>query len=88
MPVRKFRSLEAMEDSLWYEPGDAALWRAISRLWRFSAATCPRRFPPGVYRHRSIVEAKQQRERWEDASFTAFWERRGMSPADVGTKRS
>jgi hypothetical protein len=83
MPVRKFRSLEAMEDSLWREPGDPALWRAIERVWRFAAETCPRRFPPGAYRHRSIEEAKRQREVWDEANFRAFWERRRGKPADT-----
>ncbi len=51
MPVQKFRSLQDMEDSLWREPGPE-LWRAIASVWRFAARTCPKRFPPGVYRHR------------------------------------
>ena len=87
MPVRKFRSVEAMEDSLWREPGDPGLCRAIDRVWRFAAETCPRRFPPGVYRHRSIEEAKQQREVWEQANFRAFWERRTVKPADAEVSR-
>jgi hypothetical protein len=87
MPVRKFRSLEAMEDSLWREPGDPGLWRAIDRVWRFAAETCPRRFPPGVYRHHSIEEAKQQREVWEEESFRAFWERRRVKPAELECMR-
>ena|ERR1700688_245313 len=86
MPLRKFRSLEAMEDSLWREPGDPALWRAIGRVWRFAAETCPRRLPSGVYRHRSIEEAKQLREVWEEADFRAFWERRSVKAADLGRK--
>jgi len=87
MPVRKFRSLEAMEDSLWREPGDPALWQAIDRLWRFAAETCPLHFPPGVYRHRSIEEAKEQREVWDKANFRAFWLRRGVNPAELGRKK-
>jgi len=87
MPVRKFRSLEAMEDSLWREPGDPGLWRAIDRVWRFAAETFPRRFPPGVYRHHSIEEAKQQREVWEEESFRAFWERRRVKPAELECMR-
>ena len=77
-----------MEDSRWREPGDPELWRAIDRVWRFANVTCPRRFPPGVYRHRSIEEAKQLREVWEVANFEAFWERRGVKPADLGRKKT
>lgn len=78
MPVRKFRSLEEMEDALWREPGDPELFRAIEGVWAFADQTCPRRFPPGVYRHRSIEDAERQREQWEQANFEAFWRRRGL----------
>jgi hypothetical protein len=91
VPVRRFRSVEAMKDmkdSVWREPGDPGLWRAIERVWRFAAETCPLRFPPGVYRHRSIEEAKQQRERWDEANFRALWERRGMDPAELAGKKA
>lgn len=84
MPVKKFRSLEEMEESLWHEPGDPALWRAIRRVWGFAARTCPRRFPPGVYKHRSIEEAQRQREIWQEQDFLELWRRRGMKPEDVG----
>ena len=85
MPVRKFRSLEemqAMEDSLWREPGPE-LWRAIASVWRFAERTCPKRFPPGVYRHRSIEDAQRLREVWEEANFRALWGRRGVKPEEV-----
>lgn len=83
MPVRKVRSLQEMEDSLWREPGPE-LWRAIDSVWRFAARTFPRKFPPGVYRYRSIEEAKAQREIWEEADFRALWGRRGIRPEDLG----
>ena len=72
MPVRKFRDVSEMEDTLWREPGDPELFRAIAGVWDFAARTCPRRFPPGVYRHRSIEEAKALREKWEEADFQAL----------------
>lgn len=84
MPVKKFRNLQDMEDSLWHEPGDPALWRAIRNVWVFAARTCPRRFPPGVYKHRSIEAAQHQRELWEDESFRELWRQRGMKPEEVG----
>lgn len=83
MPVRKFRSLQEMEDSLWREPGDPELWRAISAVWRFAARTVPQRFPPGVYRHQSIEDAERQREEWDEANFRELWERRGVDPKDL-----
>jgi hypothetical protein len=88
MPVKKFRDLQAMEDSLWREPGDPELWRAIARVWDFAARTVPRHFPPGVYKHRSIEEAERLRDAWEEADFKALWERRGVKPDELGRKTS
>lgn len=82
MPVRKFRTLQDMEDSLWREPGPE-LWRAIDAVWSFAAETCPRRFPPGVYRHRTLEEAQRQRDLWEEENFRVFWERRGIDPSEL-----
>jgi hypothetical protein len=84
MPVKKFRSLQEMEDSLWREPGDPQLLRAIESVWSFAAQTCPRLFPPGVYKHRSIEEAKAMRDRWEEENFRALWESRGIDPVELG----
>ena len=84
MPVKKIRNLQEMEDSLWREPGDPGLWRAIDAVWKFAERTCPQRFPPGVYRHRTIEDAQRQRDLWEAQNFKAFWERRGIDPTDLG----
>lgn len=83
MPVRKFRDLQEMEDSLWREPGDPRLGQAIDAVWKFAARTCPRQFPPGVYKHRSIEDAQRQRDLWEEKDFEALWKRRGIKPADL-----
>ncbi len=80
MPVKKIRHLQEMEDSLWYEPGSPELMQAIKAVWKFAERTCPQRFPPGVYKHRTIEDAQRQRDLWEDQNFTAFWERRGIDP--------
>lgn len=79
MPIRKFRDVSEMEDTLWYERGAPALFAAIARLWEFSRRTCPQHFPPGVYKHRSITDAEALREQWEAANFEAFQERRRKS---------
>jgi hypothetical protein len=83
MPVRKIRDLIEMEDSLWHEPGDPALFRAIRDVWHFAATTCPLRFPPGVYKHRSLEEAQLLRDRWEEENFEAFWARCGGKPRGI-----
>jgi hypothetical protein len=64
MPVRKFRSVEEMERDKWRDPGEPALFRAIAAVWAFGRRSRPRRFPPGVYRHRSIADLNAQTERW------------------------
>jgi len=76
MPVRKFRDVSEMEDTLWYDRNDPALPLAIARLWSFAARMWPLQFPRGVHKYRSIEEANADRDRWEEANFRAFQERR------------
>ena len=33
MPIRKFRSVEEMNQPVWREPGDPELWEAIKQNW-------------------------------------------------------
>lgn len=65
MPVRKFRSVEAMDETVWLEPGDPRLPRAIRWCWDMAARLAPIDFPAGVYKHRSIEELNAQTDRWE-----------------------
>ena len=44
MPVRKFRSVEEMEESMWLEPDDPKLPRAIRLCWEMAARIAPPRF--------------------------------------------
>jgi hypothetical protein len=75
MPVRKFRDVSEMEDTLWRERGPE-LHAAIRRVWDFAAKTLQPRFPPGVFRHRTIEDANAQQERWAQLNFEAFQARR------------
>jgi hypothetical protein len=45
-------------------------------VWDFAARVCPLRFPRGVHKYRSIEEADADRERWEEANFRAFQDRK------------
>lgn len=76
MPVYKYRHVGEMEDRSWREPGDPALYRAIRGTWDFARRTIRPRFPPGVYRHASSVEAERLRKTWEQANFESFRTRR------------
>lgn len=82
MPVRKFRDVSEMEGNTWREPGSPELFRAIKAIWDFASRTAPKRFPPGVYKHRSIEEAQKLREKWEADCFEAFQAKR--RPGDGG----
>ncbi len=72
MPVRKFRDVAGMEGNTWREPGEKGLSQAIRATWDLAHRTLEPRFPPGVYKHRSIEDAGKQRERWERANFEAY----------------
>lgn len=80
MPVRKFRTLQDMEDSLWLRGDDPSLAARIARVWDFANRISVRRFPPGVHKHRSIERAQELRDRWEEANFRAHWERNSSPP--------
>ena len=64
MTVRRFRSVEELNQPLWRTPGDPELYVAIAALWRLGARTGARRFPPGVHKHRSITDLDAAVERW------------------------
>jgi hypothetical protein len=69
MPVQKYRRIEDMPDAaLRYDAGDPAIPNKIRYLWRLSEAllggvgTC---IPRGVRKYRSIEEANEDRDRYE-----------------------
>jgi hypothetical protein len=87
MPVRKYRDISEMEDNTWHEPGSPEHFRAMRNTWAFAQRTLGYRFPPGVYKHRSIEEAQRQREIWEQSCFEAYQARKraGSSTPGGGT---
>ena len=58
MPVKRFRSVEEMNQLAWRSAGDPALVRAIASVWAFGNRLRQRAFSPGVRKFRSIVEMK------------------------------
>ena len=60
MPVRRFRSFEEARQALWTEPGDPALPERMKRLGELAR---PVDRPRGVFRFRSIGEAKAAKNR-------------------------
>jgi hypothetical protein len=85
MGVKKFRSIEEMDGEVWREPSPA-LWKAIAAVWDFAERTVGGRFPPGVYKHRTIEEAKELREQWDEANFRRYQERT-TPPVEPGSGR-
>lgn len=73
MPVKKFRDVSEMEEVV-YEPGSPRLFEVIRHVWGLADVICPLRFPPGVFKHRSIEDAEALREQWENANFRAHRE--------------
>jgi hypothetical protein len=64
MPVRKFRSAADMPRPTATPLDPCNLDRALA-ISALCAALAPRRIAPGVYRHRSVEEAFQQRLAWQ-----------------------
>jgi hypothetical protein len=54
---------------------DPELYRAIRRVWALGHRTLQHRFPPGVYKWRSIEEMNALEAEWEDANFGAYQRR-------------
>jgi hypothetical protein len=62
MPIYRFRSVEDMPAR---QPlARAGLWRRITELWSLSSRLYVRRFPPGVYKNRTLDEAHRRRLAW------------------------
>jgi hypothetical protein len=76
MPVRKFRSIEEMKAARGYDRADPRLPRIIEGIWDFGQKTAGLRFPPGVYRCRSIEEMNARTAEWADRNFREFRARR------------
>ena len=71
MSVRKYRSVEDMPPP-WLEPGSAELFRAMRGVWDLGRRTLAPRFPPGVYKHRSVEELGRLTETWAARNFEAY----------------
>ena len=63
MPVRKFHTADELNQPIWRQPGDPALYRTIASLWEVACATRPRRFSPGVRRFRTIADLEAHADR-------------------------
>jgi hypothetical protein len=76
MPVRKFRSVEETNQLPWRQPGDPMLYQAIAGVWQMARRTNARRFPPGVWKYRSVEEMSRAREQSIDEHVKALAKQR------------
>ncbi|PYV86801.1 MAG: hypothetical protein DMG05_18845 [Acidobacteria bacterium] len=66
MPIKKFRSLDDIRKALRVEPGTLEHSYALrSVFWMADRFAPKQQLPPGVYKYRSIEEARAQRTTWE-----------------------
>ncbi|MCK6684806.1 MAG: hypothetical protein L6R30_20600 [Thermoanaerobaculia bacterium] len=78
MPVKKFRSVEEMPSPERRQPGSPELFRAIVQTWAAASNLAPLRFPPGVYRHRTIEEMNALTEMWLNENIARLAQRRRL----------
>ncbi len=74
MPIKKFRDIAEMKRTA-FRPGSPELVAAVRYIWSLSDLICPLRFPPGVYKHRSIEAAESLRRQWQTVNVQAQQER-------------
>lgn len=82
MPIRKFRSIEEMDQArheLWCDRPDAAYFERVGKLWELSSRVNPRTLPRGVFKFRSLQEAQAHRDRLLSEHVQRLWRDRVTS---------
>ena len=64
MPIEKFRSLDAIHQAVRIRTGTEEHSRALRSVFWMARLSPEQRFPPGVYKYRSLEEAQAQRQSW------------------------
>jgi hypothetical protein len=84
MPVRKFRSIEAMNETTEQERAARGVdWEAVAHVLAIASAGAPRRMVPGVHKFPSIEAWNAANERWEQLTVEAAANRtRGATSAE------
>ncbi len=72
MPVRRFRSVEAMNEATERERAERGVdWEAITHVLAIAGAGAPRSMVPGVHKFRTIEAWNAASDRWEQAAVAA-----------------
>jgi hypothetical protein len=65
MPIFKYKSFEEAERALWnFNPDDAYLDR-VAALFELAKGLNPIKYPPGIFKFKTIEEANRHREEIE-----------------------
>ncbi|HDL17519.1 MAG TPA: hypothetical protein ENH29_00525 [Bacteroidetes bacterium] len=65
MPVYKYKTFEEAEKALWHFHPDNAYYKKIAELWDFADRLSPIKYPPGIYKFKTIEEANRHRDEIE-----------------------
>jgi hypothetical protein len=76
MPVRRFRSVEAMNEATEAARAERGVdWEAVAHVLAIAAAGAPRRMVPGVHKFRTVEAWNAASERWEQEAVARAAER-------------
>jgi hypothetical protein len=70
--IQKFSSFEEAETALYCLEPDQAYFERVANLWNLVDHLCPRKYPRGIFRYRSIDEANRQAEEWLEENARHF----------------
>lgn len=68
MPVYKYKTFDEAKLALWCREPDRAYFRQLNSLWALADRLSPIKYPPGVFKYRTIEEAYRQRGEWDLSS--------------------
>lgn len=68
MSIQRFRTFEEAEQALWCSKPDKAYFQRVAWLWELSDRICPRSYPKGIFKYRTIQEANKDADRWITAN--------------------
>ena len=67
MPVYKYKTFKEADYALWNFHPDEAYYKQVADLWDFADKLNPIRYPPGIFKFKTIEEANRHRKEFEMA---------------------
>ncbi len=85
MPLRRFRSVEAMGEATEAARAERGVdWEAVAHVLAIAEAGAPRRMVPGLYKFRSVEAWNAASERWEQGAVALAADRARQAMATRG----